>query len=542
MFKKSIAARIVSAITLFLVIGMAILVFAQNSLTSSFFFKEFTQSYQEKTLLLASQMYGAIKWKKQQSIEDVYAKQAAPESESNLSDVLVTDADRNLITSFRADNYENVELAPILNESFEQIGDNRHLTIEHDRHVITLVAVVDETKNKTLGYVAMAWSKLSAFENMASLRNTSIITSAVITLFITGSLVVLLQIMSIRPIASVKETMALLASGDLTVDIPFIDKVDEIGQMAQAVQVFKDSAIEKEQLEAEQAAKEKQAEEEKREAMRQLAENFQSKVGGLVSSMATAATELQSTAENMKSIAEQSSQSTQSVARTSSEASANVNSVAAAMEEMTASNVEITSQINNTMEQSNHAAQSADDANVTIANLSELMSNIGEVVGAIRGIAEQTNLLALNATIEAARAGEAGKGFAVVADEVKKLANETGAKTDDVEQRISEISTAVDSSVHVMGQVIDNVSEINNAITIVSAATEEQNATGKEINRSVSEASGGVQNVSTIISDLQDGVNNSQNAADAVLTAANELAQISEQLNSSVDDFLSQIQ
>jgi len=336
--------------------------------------------------------------------------------------------------------------------------------------------------------------------------------------------------------------MALLAGGNIDVDIPFTDRVDEIGQMASAVQVFKDNAIEKEKLELEQAEREKRAELEKKESMRLLGDNFKSQVGGLVSSLAAAATELQSTAENMKGIAEQASGYTQTVANTSGEASSNVNAVAAAMEEMTTSNIEITSQINNTLQQSTNAARSADDANVTIANLSELMSTIGDVVGAIRGIADQTNLLALNATIEAARAGEAGKGFAVVADEVKKLANETGEKTDDVEARISQISSAVDSSVLVMGTIIENVSEINNAITIVSSAAEEQNATGKEINRSISEASEGVQNVSMIIGDVQKGMTESQNAADAVLSAANELAQVSEQLSSSVDEFLRQME
>ncbi|NCT40309.1 MAG: HAMP domain-containing protein [Alphaproteobacteria bacterium] len=542
MFKKSIAVRIVSAITLLLVIGMGVLVIAQNTLTNSFFSNEFRRTYEEKTLLLASQMYGGIKWKKEASINEVYAKQADPENDTVLSDVLVTDADRNPLSQFSAEQHDNVDLVAVLGDEFEKLKDEPFVTIDDGVHIITMTAVIDEKKGVVLGYVVMSWSKLHAMNKMASMRNMSIISAGIITLMIAGALVVLLQIMSIRPITSLKETMALLAGGNIDVDIPFTDRVDEIGQMASAVQVFKDNAIEKEKLELEQAEREKRAELEKKESMRLLGDNFKSQVGGLVSSLAAAATELQSTAENMKGIAEQASGYTQTVANTSGEASSNVNAVAAAMEEMTTSNIEITSQINNTLQQSTNAARSADDANVTIANLSELMSTIGDVVGAIRGIADQTNLLALNATIEAARAGEAGKGFAVVADEVKKLANETGEKTDDVEARISQISSAVDSSVLVMGTIIENVSEINNAITIVSSAAEEQNATGKEINRSISEASEGVQNVSMIIGDVQKGMTESQNAADAVLSAANELAQVSEQLSSSVDEFLRQME
>ncbi len=541
MFNKYISVRIVSAITLLLVIGMAVLVFAQSRLSNQFFSEEFSLAYQEKTLLLASQMYGGIKWKKQKSIEEVYANQTDPEAKSNLSDVLITDADLAPLAQFNAEIYKNVDLEILLKENHGALAESPYLTIEDPLHVTTLASVIDPKKDAIIGYVAMSWSKVQALQELTKLIGMSILTSIAVTLVIVVVLVILLQLIAIRPIIDLKKAMDYLARGDLDTKIPFIEKIDEIGQMAKAVQIFKDNAIEKTQLEKEQESKEKQAEEEKREVMKALAKDFESQVGGLIAALVSAASQLQSTAQNMSKIADEVSNFSQTVASTSIEASSNVNTVAAAMEQMSVSSMEIASQINNARTESDQAAKSADNASITIDNLNDLMSNIGEVVGAIRGIAEQTNLLALNATIEAARAGEAGRGFSVVAEEVKKLATETGSKTDDVEDRIAQISKAVGSSVTAVEQIIGNVSEINNVVTIVSAAAEEQNSTNKEINRGVSEASDGVKHVSVIISDVQKGANESKNAADAVLHAANELASISDRLSESVDSFLRQI-
>lgn len=342
-------------------------------------------------------------------------------------------------------------------------------------------------------------------------------------------------------IHNTQEVMAKLAEGNANVEIKGVKRKDEIGGMARSIEVFKQGLIERIQMEKEVEHAKVRAEEEKRKAMNDLAESFDSQVGGLIGSLASASTELQSTAEAMRYIADETSQSSQTVAAASEEASTNVSTVASAMEEMSATSSEIAAQIVSAKTRSNDTADNAQSANTTVSELSELVNNIGEVVVAIKDIAEQTNLLALNATIEAARAGDAGKGFAVVADEVKKLASETALKTSEIEGRITEIQSATHGSVQAMERIISNISEIDQSVTGVSAAVEEQNATTAEIVRSVSEASEGVQQVSQIITDVQKGANETGASADAVLGAATEVAELSENLKNSVDQFLNKV-
>jgi methyl-accepting chemotaxis protein len=286
---------------------------------------------------------------------------------------------------------------------------------------------------------------------------------------------------------------------------------------------------------------EKRAEIQRQKTMSDIATDFDRQVGGLIDSLAAASTELQATAETMQGVADKTSSDTETVSLSSAEASENVNTVASAMEEMSASASEVASQMVSVKSKSTDTAQNAQTANDTVSNLDQLVDNIGEVVTSIQDIAEQTNLLALNATIEAARAGEAGKGFAVVADEVKKLASETSTKTEEISGRITDIQNATKATVDAMQRIITNISDIDSSMTGVSAAIEEQNATTNEIVRSISGASMGVKRVSEIIMDVQNGAEQTGVSSDTVLTAANEMAQLSENLKKAVDDFLLQI-
>lgn len=345
----------------------------------------------------------------------------------------------------------------------------------------------------------------------------------------------------VKSIMAVEKIMASLASGELSVQIPGILRKDEIGGMSRSIESFKKSLLEKERIEQESIEMKKVAEAEKVAMMEGLANQFDGDVGGLIGGMSSAVTLVQFTAQSMQDVAEETAKFSRTVTESSDDASKYVSSVAAAMETLTSSSVEITAQIDKTKERSQDASLNAEEANRAVDSLSQIVANIGEVVGAIRGIADQTNLLALNATIEAARAGEAGKGFAVVADEVKKLATETAVKTQEVENRISQIQSATGSTVNAVGRIIGNISEIDAAISAVASAAERQNSSNHEISRSVGEAHQSVSQVDQFMQEVEKSVNETGFSAQTVLVAADELVSLSDNIKIAVDKFLTDI-
>ena len=344
-----------------------------------------------------------------------------------------------------------------------------------------------------------------------------------------------------NPINNMVGVMGKLADKNYAVEVPSLDRGDEIGGMARAVQVFKENGLAIEKMEAEQEALKRRAEEDKRAAMNKLADDFDSRTAGIISALASAATEMQATAGQMTSASQNTAHSSSIVASAATEADSNVQTVASAAEELSASSSEIAKQIAGVAQKSNRASQEATTTSQEVSELNSLADSIGEVVGAIKDIAEQTNLLALNATIEAARAGEAGKGFAVVADEVKKLAMETAQKTEQIDERVVKIQQAIRSSVEAVQRIINDVQQIDEATTAVAGAVEEQNAATAEIGRNVAEASTGTQQVAQNILSVQKNAEETGNAAGTVQTAAEELARISEELQREVGVFLNEI-
>ncbi|CAO4180032.1 methyl-accepting chemotaxis protein [Methylorubrum populi] len=344
----------------------------------------------------------------------------------------------------------------------------------------------------------------------------------------------------IRPVSGMTQAMNRLAAGETDIVVPSQDAVDELGQMARAVDVFRQNAVARTELEAEQVAQQS-ARQRRADRVDQLVRDFEQRVAASISIVTAAATELDVTARSMTQVAETTNGQAISSASAAEEATANAQTVAAAAEEMVASLSEIERRVSQSHEVANHAAHEAETTNTSMLHLSKAAERIGEAVTMISELAGQTNLLALNATIEAARAGEAGRGFAVVATEVKELAAQTARTTEAISSQVSAIQAASAQALDAIHQIGRTIVSVNDITASIAATVVEQTAATNEIARNASEAAHSTQDVSTSVAQVQALSSETGSAAQQVRMASAELATQSENVKRDVDNFLAAI-
>jgi methyl-accepting chemotaxis protein len=340
-----------------------------------------------------------------------------------------------------------------------------------------------------------------------------------------------------RPIAALTDVMRRLAGGDTAVEVQHGTRRDELGAMADAVQVFREHMIAADRLADAQAAA-NTAKIEHARKLEALTGNFESKIAELVRLLSTAATEMEASASSMSATACQTDQQSAAVAAASEQTSANVATVAAATEELARSIQEIGRQMATAANIASRAAEDATRTDATVHTLAVDARKISEVVTLIREIAARTNLLALNATIEAARAGDAGKGFAIVASEVKALATQTAKATDDIGDQINHIQEGTEQAVAAVRHIASTIGEISAIASDIAAAVDRQSASTREISYNVQEAARGTREVSRNIVGVQHAATGTGATASQVLTAARNLSHQTEALSGEVNEFI----
>ncbi|MGY8669032.1 HAMP domain-containing methyl-accepting chemotaxis protein [Bradyrhizobium sp. UFLA05-109] len=345
-----------------------------------------------------------------------------------------------------------------------------------------------------------------------------------------------------RPMIAMCNAMRELASGNFEVVLPGLGRKDEIGEMAGAVEEFKTQAVAKAERDA--AASEAQNKETaaaRRSELIRFADDFETAVGAIVSNVSASAVQLESAASTLTRTAETTQTLSSQVAGVSEQASSNMQSVATATEELSASVEEIGRQVRDSSRIAEAAVVQAKETDGRIGKLSHAAQQIGEVVKLITAIAEQTNLLALNATIEAARAGEAGRGFAVVASEVKSLASQTAKATDEISSHITGMQGATAESVAAIKEIGATIGQISTIATSIASAVEEQGAATQEIARSVQNVAQGTQTAATDIGQVNRGAAETGSASEEVLNSAKTLSSESTRLRAELDRFMANI-
>jgi methyl-accepting chemotaxis protein len=343
------------------------------------------------------------------------------------------------------------------------------------------------------------------------------------------------------PIRRMAGVMKRVAEGETDLAVPNAGERSEIGEMAAAVQVFRDNLVRNRRLEEETALVRASAEEQRRRAMHDMADEFEAAVGGVIGLVSSAATELQATAQQMMSTTSETASQSTAVATAAEEAASNVNTVAAAAEELGSSVQEIGRQVDGSADLARRAVDEADQAGAMVQELSASVSRIGDVAGLISTIAGQTNLLALNATIEAARAGAAGKGFAVVASEVKALADQTAKATNEISGQIKQIQASTGRAVASIRGITGRIREMSVVSTSIAAAVEEQGVATQEISRNVAQAAAGTGEVTGNIAGVAGTAEKAGVAASQVLAATYELSRQSSYLDSEAARFLATV-
>lgn len=351
------------------------------------------------------------------------------------------------------------------------------------------------------------------------------------------ALSVLLAMSTVRPLNRITHVINGLAEDKLDQKIPYQDRMDEVGRLANVAEVFRRNTQEAQRLSEEQRkSQEEQAQRAK--TLEELTNKFDNSAQSAMREVETATDTLTTTAEDMRNNAKDTQEMVDSAEDSANEVYSNMQSVSSAVEQLSSSIDEINQQTARSTQIAAQAREKAETTDQQVEKLNASTQEIGEVVTLIQDIADRTNLLALNATIEAARAGEAGKGFAVVANEVKSLASQTSDATNDISSQISAIQGETSQAVETIREIGNTIREIDEVINAISSAVEEQGEAAQEISRALNSSLESTNNVLDNVSNVNQRAQETGSSAENVQHSLQEMKQKLSSLQEEISTFL----
>ncbi|HEY0834689.1 MAG TPA: HAMP domain-containing methyl-accepting chemotaxis protein [Azospirillum sp.] len=536
---RSISQKIILSVVLLLALGLGGLITYQTMKARDLALQVFDQGYTQGTELLADNMSAAVRYARVESIKGSYGK-IVQDPQTGLDAILVYDKTGKRLDSYTRAGIDEKPLAQFVEENRSRT-DAGSVVQATPLQTLVLSDVTTGAQRERVGYLAIAWSRRAVVDQIAVDTQASVAISFGVVTVLVLALFLLIRRVIIAPTREISTAMQMISDGRLDIHLSCLKRSDEIGTIARAVEVFRDSTSKVTLLNEEQERMKAEAEVNRKKLIAQLAQDFESNVSTLVEQALMAAGEMGDFAHTMAGRIAEAERGAVEIASATSHTMENVGSIASATEELSATTAEISLRINQSVEGARNTAEAADQTSHTIEALASQAMRIGDIVKLINDIASKTNLLALNATIEAARAGDAGRGFAVVASEVKALASQTGQATEEITQQINAVQQATQRAVDeikYISKVADGAREI---ATGIAAAVEEQNITTREISRAASHAASGTQAVATNI-DLVTGevVDASQMAKDLVTTSRKVSGQF-DLLRQQVSSFISHV-
>lgn len=524
----SISAKIVVGVLAFGVVAIIATTLLISSAVKSALHDQFESAHSDITALVAANAAGALRWKKTAAVAKAI-KGVAGGGEPKTHGIIAIDADGALVAS---------QESPVLSAEVLMTAAKPNLPLEAGETIalpatgntLTVISAAgrDKKTGKPYGYLAIAW-RTDALQSIVAQEQRSIVMMLGLAFVaLAAGIVFLLRGLVNKPLAGIAERIAALTAGDISSEVPFGERQDEIGKIATAVVELTESEKRRIDLEENQR-REAGVQVQRQEHIAEMTRSFQGAVSGLMQTVEGQMRKMRETADGLSRVASSTTQQIDIVSNSSDQASNNIQTVSSAAEELSASIREIGEQINRTTQVVSGADEQARQSAQKMNHLAGSSDKIGAVVDLIRDIADQTNLLALNATIEAARAGESGKGFAVVASEVKTLASQTAKATDEIASQVSEIQSATKEVEGEISQIVQTMSDVSELATAIAAAIEEQSAATEEISRNTVEAARGAEEVVQAMGQV------STSAADAE-TASTDVGVVSDDVDRMVSE------